>query len=168
MRLNHQDGGRRRSISVTNNEVSEDEAKKLTKKGLRQGDPEWEALGICQYVTKPRVEAAITGRTPEGEPIKGDYKFTDEFPMSDGMEENAVFFDLTYQNPALVSLGGAFEEIAPLLWMRAGCRGEIIRHEERGFALAEAYAVLFDYARPRLRRRRQGTPVHKNRLRRNR
>ncbi|MFR7387063.1 MAG: site-specific DNA-methyltransferase [Collinsella sp.] len=149
MRLNHQDGGRRRSISVTNNEVSEDEAKKLTKKGLRQGDPEWEALGICQYVTKPRVEAAITGRTPEGEPIKGDYKFTDEFPMSDGMEENAVFFDLTYQNPALVSLGGAFEEIAPLLWMRAGCRGEIIRHEERGFALAEAYAVLFDYARAR-------------------
>lgn len=149
MRLNRQDGGRRRSISVTNNEVSEDEAKKLTKKGLRQGDPEWEALGICQYVTKPRVEAAITGRTPGGEPIKGDYKFTDEFPMADGFEENAVFFDLTYQNPALVSLGGAFEEIAPLLWMRAGCQGEIIRREERGFALAEAYAVLFDYARAR-------------------
>ena len=149
MRLNHQDGGRRRSISVTNNEVSEDEAKKLTKRGLRQGDPEWEALGICQYVTKPRVEAAITGRTPEGEPIKGSYKFTDEFPMADGFEENAVFFDLTYQNPALVSLGGAFEEIAPLLWMRAGCRGEVIRHEERGYALAESYAVLFDYARAR-------------------
>lgn len=149
MRLNHQDGGRRRSISVTNNEVSEDEAKKLAKKGLRQGDPKWEALGICQYVTKPRVEAAITGRTPEGEPIKGDYKFTDEFHMADGFEENAVFFDLTYQNPALVSLGAAFEEIAPLLWMRAGCQGEIIRHEERGYALAEAYAVLFDYAKAR-------------------
>ncbi len=146
MRLNHQDGGRRRSISVTNNEVSEDEAKKLTKKGLRQGDPEWEALGICQYVTKPRVTAAITGKTPEGEPIKGDYKFTDEFPMADGFEENAVFFDLTYEDPDAVELGVAFEEIAPLLWLRAGSRGRVIEHEQPGFAVADAYAVLFDFA----------------------
>ena len=146
MRLNHQDGGRRRSISVTNNEVSEDESKKLTKRGLRQGDPEWEALGICQYVTKPRVTAAITGKTPEGDPIKGDYKFTDEFPMADGFEENAVFFDLTYEDPDAVELGVAFEEIAPLLWLRAGSRGSIIKHEQPGFAMADAYAVLFDFA----------------------
>lgn len=146
MRLNHQDGGRRRSISVTNNEVSEDESKKLTKRGLRQGDPEWEALGICQYVTKPRVTAAITGKTPEGDPIKGDYKFTDEFPMADGFEENAVFFDLTYADPDAVELGVAFEEIAPLLWLRAGSRGSIIKHEQPGFAMADAYAVLFDFA----------------------
>ncbi len=146
MRLNHQDGGRRRSISVTNNEVSEDESKKLTKRGLRRGDPEWEALGICQYVTKPRVTAAITGKTPEGDPIKGDYKFTDEFPMADGFEENAVFFDLTYEDPDAVELGVAFEEIAPLLWLRAGSRGSIIEHEQPGFAVADAYAVLFDFA----------------------
>lgn len=146
MRLNHQDGGRRRSISVTNNEVSEDESKKLTKRGLRQGDPEWEALGICQYVTKPRVTAAITGKTPEGDSIKGDYKFTDEFPMANGFEENAVFFDLTYEDPDAVELGVAFEEIAPLLWLRAGSRGSIIKHEQPGFAMADAYAVLFDFA----------------------
>jgi adenine-specific DNA-methyltransferase len=30
------------------------------------------------------VAAAITGKTPAGEPIKGDYKFTDEFPMAEG------------------------------------------------------------------------------------
>ena len=146
MRLNHQDGGRRRSISVANNEVSEDESKKLTKRGLRQGDPEWEALGICQYVTKPRVTAAITGKTPEGDSVKGDYKFTDEFPMADGFEENAVFFDLTYEDPDAVELGVAFEEIAPLLWLRAGSRGSIIKHEQPGFAMADAYAVLFDFA----------------------
>lgn len=146
MRLNHQDGGRRRSISITNNEVSEDESKKLTKRGLRQGDPEWEALGICQYVTKPRVTAAITGMTPEGDPIKGDYKFTDGFPMADGFEENAVFFDLTYEDPDAVELGVAFEEIAPLLWLRAGSRGSIVEHEQPGFAVADAYAVLFDFA----------------------
>lgn len=146
MRLNHQDGGHRRSISITNNEVSEDEAKKLTKRGLRQGDPDWEALGICQYITKPRVTAAITGKTPEGDPIKGDYKFTDEFPMADGFEENAVFFDLTYEDPDAVELGVAFEEIAPLLWLRAGARGRVIEHEEPGYAISDAYAVLFDFA----------------------
>lgn len=146
MRLNHQDGGHRRSISITNNEVSEDEAKKLTKRGLRQGDPDWEALGICQYITKPRVTAAITGKTPEGDPIKGDYKFTDEFPMADGFEENAVFFDLTYEDPDAVELGVAFEEIAPLLWLRAGARGRVIEHEEPGYAVSDTYAVLFDFA----------------------
>lgn len=146
MRLNHQDGGHRCSISITNNEVSEDETKKLIKHGLRQGDPDWEALGICRYITKPRVTAAITGKTPEGDPIKGDYKFTDEFPMADGFEENAVFFDLTYEDPDAVELGVAFEEIAPLLWLRAGSRGSIIKHEQPGFAMADAYAVLFDFA----------------------
>lgn len=146
MRLNHQDGGHRCSISITNNEVSEDETKKLIKRGLRQGDPDWEALGICRYITKPRVTAAITGKTPEGDSIKGDYKFTDEFPMADGFEENAVFFDLTYEDPDAVELGVAFEEIAPLLWLRAGSRGSIIKHEQPGFAMVDAYAVLFDFA----------------------
>ncbi len=146
MRLNHQDGGHRCSISITNNEVSEDETKKLIKRGLRQGDPDWEALGICRYITKPRVTAAITGKTPEGDPIKGDYKFTDEFPMADGFEENAVFFDLTYEDPDAVELGVAFEEIAPLLWLRAGARGRVIKHEESGYAVSDSYAVLFDFA----------------------
>lgn len=146
MRLNHQDGGHRCSISITNNEVSEDETKKLIKRGLRQGDPDWEALGICRYITKPRVTAAITGKTPEGDPIKGDYKFTDEFPMADGFEENAVFFDLTYEDPDAVELGVAFEEIAPLLWLRAGARGRVIEHEEPGYAVSDSYAVLFDFA----------------------
>lgn len=146
MRLNHQDGGHRCSISITNNEVSEDETKKLIKRGLRQGDPDWEALGICRYITKPRVTAAITGKTPEGDPIKGDYKFTDEFPMADGFEENAVFFDLTYEDPDAVELGVAFEEIAPLLWLRAGARGRVVEHEESGYAVSDSYAVLFDFA----------------------
>ena len=73
MRLNKQDGGRRRSISVTNNEVSYKESKKLTKEGFRPGDPEWEQWGICDFVTKPRIEAAITGKTPDGDPITVSY-----------------------------------------------------------------------------------------------
>lgn len=145
MRLNHQDGGHRRCILVTNNEVSADEEKTLSEQGYRHGDPEWERLGICEYVTKPRVRAAITGKTPEDEPIKGDYKFTDEFPMAEGFEENAVFYELTYQNEASVELDQAFEAIAPLLWLKAGSRGRCITERKPDFDIADTYAILFDY-----------------------
>ena len=64
MRLNKQDGGNRQCISVTNNEVGADEQKALRERGLRPGDTEWELLGICDYITKPRVQAAITGQKP--------------------------------------------------------------------------------------------------------
>ena len=75
MRLNKQFGGTRQCISVTNNEVSADEQVGLRHQGLRPGDPEWEKLGICDYITKPRVESAVTGKTPDGKPIEGDYQF---------------------------------------------------------------------------------------------
>lgn len=140
------DGGRRQCISVTNNEVSADEQKKLRKQGLRPGDPEWEALGICDYITKPRVTAAITGRTPDGNPIKGDYKFTDEFPMADGFEENAAFFTLTYESPLSVRHGRAFERVAAMLWLRAGSQGRIITSlGQRGWDVSDVYAVLENF-----------------------
>ena len=145
MRLNRQDGGRRQCISVTNNEVSADEQKRLRKEGLRQGDPGWEALGICDHITKPRIQAAVTGLTPEGEPIKGDYKFTDEFPMTDGFEENAEFFTLTYENPVAISHNRAFQRVASLLWLRAGAEGRRIDTvTENGWDVADTYAILFD------------------------
>ena len=143
MRLNKQDGGQRQCISVTNNEVAADEQKKLREAGLRPGDAEWEQIGICDYITKPRVAAAITGKTPGGEPIKGDYKFTDEFPMADGFEENAEFFTLTYETPLSVSHNLAFSRVAPLLWLRAGARGRRIEKlPADGWAVADTYALL--------------------------
>ncbi|MCV7499021.1 DNA methyltransferase [Micrococcus luteus] len=145
MRLNKQDGGRRQCISVTNNEVSAEEQKGLRAKGLRPGDPEWEQWGICDYITKPRVTAAITGKTPAGEPIKGKYKFTDEFPMADGFEENAAFFTLTYEAPRQVRRNRAFARVAPMLWLKAGSLGRIISSlPERGWDVAQAYGVLED------------------------
>lgn len=145
MRLNKQDGGRRQCISVTNNEVGSDEQAKLRKDGLRPGDPEWEKWGICDYITKPRIAAAITGRTPEGESIKGDYKFIDEFPMADGFEENAEFFTLTYETPVAVSHNRAFERIAALLWMRAGSEGSRIDGlPDGGWGVADCYGLLTD------------------------
>lgn len=142
MRLNKQDDGRRRSISITNNEVNDQEPA-LRNKGLRPGDPDWEARGICDYITKPRIRAAVTGLTPGGGPVKGDYKVTDEFPMADGFEENVEFFTLTYENPALVELDLAFGRIAPLLWMRAGSQGRRIDERTDTFDIADTYAVLF-------------------------
>jgi adenine-specific DNA-methyltransferase len=144
MRLNKQDGGERLSISVTNNEVSADEQTHLRAKGLRPGDPEWEAHGICDYITKPRIEAAVTGKTPDGTPIKGDYKFTDEFPMADGFEENVEFFTLTYEAPLRVQSNREFAKIAPLLWMRAGSQGRRIDDISDGWDVADVYGVVAD------------------------
>jgi adenine-specific DNA-methyltransferase len=149
MRLNKQDSGQRQSIMVTNNEVSAEEAAELRKLGKRPGDPEWEALGIFQHITRPRVTAAITGKTPITEPIKGDYKFTDEFPMADGFEENAAFLELRCLDADDVDLGLADDDIAPLLWLRAGATGPIAPRSDKGgnpipFSWTDRYGVLFD------------------------
>lgn len=144
MRLNRQDGGLRQCISVTNNEVSAEEQSRLRKDGLRPGDPDWERLGICDYITKPRIRAAITGKTPAGDPITGDYKFTDDFPMAEGLEENVEFFTLTYEAPMRVQSNREFARIAPFLWLRAGSRGRRIDSLEAGWDVADAYGVIVD------------------------
>jgi adenine-specific DNA-methyltransferase len=142
MRLNKQDGGRRQTIMVTNNEIAAEERKSLREQGLRPGDRDWERWGICEYIAKPRIESVITGKTPDGQPIKGNYKFVDEFSMSDGFEENAEFFTLTYEAPLRVSSNREFARIAPLLWMRAGSRGRRIEDISKGWDVADAYGVL--------------------------
>ena len=144
MRLNKQDNGSRKCILVTNNEVSADEQAGLREQSLRPGDTDWEALGICEYITKPRIAAAVTGKTPDGSPIDGDYKFTDESPMADGFEQNVEFFTMTYEASRPVAHNRAFEVIAPLLWLRAGSQGRRIEKARHDFDVADTYAVLFD------------------------
>lgn len=177
--LNAEDGGKRRCICVTNNEVSADEIKSLTKQGLRPGDEDWDKLGIARYVTWPRVKCAIEGVDVNGNPLKGDYGCSVEtyeeyegevldpetgkrkrkklyektkkfsYPeladhrMSDGFEENAVFFELEYLEPAVVAADLTYESIAPILWMCGGCKGEILS-KHKGYVIGETYAVLFD------------------------
>jgi adenine-specific DNA-methyltransferase len=143
MRLNRQDGGSRQSISVTNNEVAALEQSSMRKSGMRPGDSEWEKHGICDFITKPRLHAAITGKTSDGKPVKGNYKFNDEFPMADGFEENAEFFTLTYETPVSVSHSLAFSRIAALLWLRAGAFGKRIdKLPSDGWAVTDAYGLL--------------------------
>lgn len=148
MRLNRQDRGNRQCISVTNNEVAADEEIALRSNGLRPGDSAWEQSGICDYITKPRIAAAILGETPDGKEIEGDYKFTDEFPMAEGFDENAEFFTLTYETPVAVSHNLAFQRIAPLLWMRAGSEGRRIDALPKpGWEVADTYSLLVDLDR---------------------
>ena len=71
--LNAEDGGQRRCIMVTNNEVSEDEANSLTNQGYKPGDEEWEKLGIARYVTWPRTKCSIQGIDVNGKPLSGEY-----------------------------------------------------------------------------------------------
>jgi adenine-specific DNA-methyltransferase len=143
MRLNRQDSGMRQCISVTNNEVGAIEQIELIAKKLRPGDSKWEELGICDFITKPRIQSAITGKTPDGELISGDYKFTDKFPMSEGFEENAEFFTLTYEAQSAVNHNLAYARIAPLLWLRAGARGSrISKLPVVGWQLADTYGLL--------------------------
>ena len=144
MRLNKQDDGWRKCILVTNNEVSADEETSLREQGFRPGDADWDAMGICEYFTKPRIAAAVTGKTPDGVSIEGDYKFTDEVPMAEGFEENVEFFSMTYEAPRPVAHNRAFEAVAPLLWLRAGSQGRRVETARHDFDVADTYAVLFD------------------------
>lgn len=145
MRLNRVDDGRRQCISITNNEVGAKEQSALRERGFRPGDAEWEQWGICDYITKPRIAAAVSGTTPDGARIKGAYEFNDEFPMAEGFAQNAEFFTLTYETPIAVSHNRAFERIAPLLWMRAGCEGRRIQKlPSEGWDVADTYGILID------------------------
>ena len=123
MAMNAEDGGRRRAIVVTNNELNEATRNDLRRKGLRPGDAGWEKHGVCQAVTIPRLINVAT---------------------AEDMHQNVEFFTLTYLNPKLVELDLAFKSIAPLLWMRAGSEGRRIDERTDTFDVADTYGVLFD------------------------
>lgn len=120
--LNAEDGGHRRCIMVTNNEVSAEEGKTLTAQGFKPGDEEWERLGIARYVTWPRTVCSIEGHDVNGQPLKGNYIGSDR-PMSEGFPANAAFFRLGFLDKASVRVGRQFREMLPTLWMKAGCYG---------------------------------------------
>lgn len=120
--LNAEDNGQRRCIMVTNNEVSVDEAKILSAKGLHPGDEEWDKVGIARYVTWPRTICSIEGHDINGSSLKGNYIGSNQ-PMAEGFKANAVFFKLGFLDKTTVSLGRQFRELLPVIWMKAGAIG---------------------------------------------
>ncbi len=71
--INAEDGGHRKCIMVTNNEVSDEYAKELKKDGLIEGTKEWEEKGISRHVTWPRSKYTINGFRDDGSVLKGEY-----------------------------------------------------------------------------------------------
>lgn len=120
--LNEIDGGKRRCILVTNNEVSVEEQKELISSGHHPGEKEWETLGIAHYVTWPRIVCSIEGHDVNGTPLKGNYLGSD-IPMADGFKANAAYFKLGFLDRNEVALGRQFKEMLPTLWMKAGAHG---------------------------------------------
>ena len=146
--LNAADGGRRRCVAVSNNDLSQKEDKQLRKNGFAPGDPEWEAQGIFRYVLMPRTRAAITGILPDGEPVEGKYlPPLYERPLSDGFAAGVEFFELVCDDPQRLISGDCFDEIHPLLWAASGACGpcptkslgdaEAIRRHEPGWLLPD-------------------------------
>lgn len=59
--LNKEDGGHRKVILCTNNELGKDAKKKAKKSGYEEGSEEYEALGVCRAVTYPRMQNIFPG-----------------------------------------------------------------------------------------------------------
>lgn len=72
--LNATDDGQRQCILVTNNEVSEEEARGMAAQGLRPGDPVWIEAGICRSITWPRNKFTILGKRDDGTFLTGEYQ----------------------------------------------------------------------------------------------
>ena len=126
--LNASDGGRRRTVLVTNNELSERDDRDARKSGYLPGDAEYESRGVFEAVTRPRIEAALSGRRPGGEPATGfrypplyglDITPADGFP-----DERVEFFRLEYMDPEEAD-AVQHGRLAPLLWLSAGASGPL-------------------------------------------
>lgn len=98
--INAEDGGRRKCIMVTNNEVSEEEAKALKEAGYKPGDEEWEARGIAKNVTWPRTKYTIYGRRDDQSLLEGEY-FTS---MTVEKETARRFTQISYVDPKEMTL----------------------------------------------------------------
>jgi adenine-specific DNA-methyltransferase len=145
MLLNVADGGTRRCILVTNNELNYQVEARLERQGRSRGDPEFEARGVFESATRPRVIAAVTGLRPDGVPAEGEY--LDGRAYAEGFAENVEFFRLDYTDAASVEFGLRFADIHPLLWLMAGGIGErenLDPAEPLGLPAHSPYVILFD------------------------
>jgi adenine-specific DNA-methyltransferase len=149
--LNHFDGGRRRCILVTNNEVDARTARRLYSAGHFRGDEEYERHGIFEQATRPRCEAVITGRRLDGQSL-GTARYIDGPSMEEGFQENVEFFDLAFLDPDEIEVGWRLNAILPTLWLQSGAWGQ--RDEqvsEDGMIISREgkMAVLLDESKAR-------------------
>jgi adenine-specific DNA-methyltransferase len=109
--LNAVDNGNRRCILVTNNEVSEEEARQLKQQDFNPGDDTWEQQGICRAVTWPRSKYTILGRRDNGSALSGDYLTG----RSVTKEKARTFRQLAFIDPEALQTAVRKREIASLI-----------------------------------------------------
>jgi adenine-specific DNA-methyltransferase len=140
--LNAEDGGKRRCILVTNNEVSEAETRDLKAAGYQPGDPEWERHGICRSVTWPRTGYSILGKRADGMVLTGEY-YTSKTVTK---EINRSFYQLGFvENPAALTLSAKKQLVA--LFGKDKLPQSLVKAYSR-FIVSEKHtaSVLFDPA----------------------
>ena len=143
--LNSEDGGKRRCILVTNNEVKEKLAKELNGQGIFAGQDEFEQYGICESITWPRNKYVVNGKRDDGTELAGTYLNGRE--MKEGFEENIEYFRLDFLDLHEVAYGEKFEAILPILWLMSGAQGK--RESDKGekawfIPKNSPFAVLID------------------------
>ena len=109
--LNATDGGQRRCILVTNNEVSADEVSSLLARGVQRGSNEWERYGICRSVTFPRCKFVINGKRDDGTALAGEY-LTGQF---EEREVQRAFRSLDFSTVATLASKNARKALAVAL-----------------------------------------------------
>lgn len=136
--MNAVDGGRRRCITVTNNEVGGAEERRLRRDGRLPGDAEWEEKGICRSVTFPRMRNVITGRHNNGSPLRGEW-------MTGRFEEREV-------RPKLIPFHGLGtlpgDTMPATLAASFGIPARPLK-EGKGFSIGGGTALLLDTSRLR-------------------
>ena len=161
--LNELDGGTRRCILVTNNEVDPKVEKQLRSRGLPTTSDEWRSRGIYDSITRPRVESAITGRGNDGKALIGKYVEPRDKQLAEGFEACADFLRLRYLDPEELIAENCFDSVHPLLWCAAGSvgscptapLGQRLRGHEPGYLVPDGtvipsgcrYAVLLRESR---------------------
>lgn len=138
--LNVEDGGHRRCIMVTNNEVSDEEATSLKRRGYRPGDKEWEKLGIAHHVTWPRTTCSIKGIDVNEAPLNGDY-------LTDLTEEKHTKRQIKQLN-LVIPDGSAGTKIKKQIISLLGKNklAQSLVKNESSYVISEDYpvAILFD------------------------
>lgn len=104
--INKEDGGTRKFILCTNNEVGKNFQKEIKKNEITANSKSWEFNGICQYFTFPRLNTVITGIRPDGT------------KYSDGIKTNLRYFqtDMVSKND---------DDLDELLYEASFCLAEL-------------------------------------------
>lgn len=138
--LNAEDNGHRRCILITNNEVSEDDSRRLKGLGLQPGTIGWEKHGICQAVTWSRTKYSILGKRDDGTVLEGEYLSNATIEK----EQGRSFYQLSFVDKNALQTTKAKKQLVSLLGKNI-LPQSLIKENSR-FIVSEKHAVsiLFD------------------------